>query len=368
MTRKKGLIKRTHYEMRLDRTFPEKRHAFCEIGDFEQRAVFMKKRMILSDIHKSCIRDDSPKRLTRCMSNDLMTLDKALVRPHFKGLTIEIAAGFFRVMPRTPRTHIVGEVFNCHNRNAVLDLDYNRRIARHGISLKDFGTDLCFFDVIFGRVDKRATLESRHSRHGFARQQTFGSGDSAKTVYAIANNLEAILTSIEHSFFERVRFGCHKSFDRFATLEKVPQESRHDARHMLDKTLDTRFLTVGHEFYVFQNIVINRVAFDLKAWRSKSCCAGLFQHKIRSTQIKEDDNAWLQTFKIQHTDRRFVVSRFGFDDRCALLVRLSLGQRIKVFFVKVGFKRPATGQYINGLFVVNETSNDIEDLSLLTAV
>lgn len=61
------------------------------------------------------------------------------------------------------------------------------------------------------------------------------------------------------------------------------------------------------------------------------------------------------------------MSRLGFNDCGALVVGLSLRKRIRSFFVE-NFLGPARVFNIDGVFVVDKTSNDIEDLALLPTV
>jgi hypothetical protein len=178
------------------------------------------------------------------------------------------------------------------------------------------------------------------------------------------------LTSIEHGLFESVRLGSHESLDGFTTFQKMTKQTRHDTGHMLDKSLDSGFLPLGHEFRVFKDIMINGMTLDLKPGPLFCSFGRFFQNEIGSTQIEKDDNAWLETFKIENTDGSFLVAGLGLNDRSALLVGLSFSQRIVIFivFVKIGFERPSTGQDINGLLVMDKSSNHIEDFSLLASI
>lgn len=236
-TREEDMIQRALFFQSLERTFLQERGSPNQVGHFEKRTIFMKERVIFGDVDKPTIRHDAPERLARCMTNDLVALDKAGIGPYLKGLTIEITTGLFRIMPDTPRTHAIRNVFNRDHRNTVFDLDDNRCVASHGVAVQDFGSRLGFFDLVFRSVNERAAFECRDSSHRFARQEAFRSRHTTKTVDGIANNLQAVLTSIENRFFERIRFGGHESLDCFATLEEVPQETRHNTCHVFDKPL-----------------------------------------------------------------------------------------------------------------------------------
>ena len=153
------------------------------------------------------------------MTNEARTIDKSFFRPN---LDAEQFEGFLRFVPRFPdgRTSKMSQFGNRNlerlHRGRIPN--QNNRVVRDGIAVQNFGAFVLVFHVIFGRVNKRTTFESCHSRDRLAGQKAFRGSDATKSLDGIANNFQAILTTIQHCFFEGIRFRSHDGLDPFATL------------------------------------------------------------------------------------------------------------------------------------------------------